>query len=459
MSYWFNVYLRYIDIVCLFYLFSHNMGQFLTDIKQHLLALAHRCTASCHFADLKTSTQISIKFTLFTLVQVLLFSILANVLFFQSRYIRAHGDMPQWPRPFTHEKMILGKNRAPEMEVFLVSSTEWQTILASHRWKSIARIDDMYFMYKQAGGMLLVTNVSAHMAVQKTLILISIYLMCFFGALAYLMSRFFVHTSLKKLHTLLAFLDRLDIHHLDQKITISGHPHDEINRVSSKFNDVLEKLNKQTLSLKDFVSNASHELKTPLMSMSTEIDYAYKTQQYQQWLDNIKFQLKGMNTLLETLVTISKLEAIDHIQTQATDISQLTHQVLSDLSTIYHDKHISLISHIQPGVIQYTHKNSWQIIIKNILENAYKFTPHWGLINISLDNKKLIIKDNGQWIAASDLEHIRERFWQADRSHSDTKSFGLWLYLTQLLVQKHKRSITISSKIHKGTTCSITFQK
>lgn len=71
------------------------MGQFLTDIKQHLLALAHRCTASCHFADLKTSTQISIKFTLFTLVQVLLFSILANVLFFQSRYIRAHGDMPQ----------------------------------------------------------------------------------------------------------------------------------------------------------------------------------------------------------------------------------------------------------------------------------------------------------------------------------------------------------------------------
>lgn len=83
-----------------------------------------------------------------------------------------------------------------------------------------------------------------------------------------------------------------------------------------------------------------------------------------------------MNTLLETLVTISKLEAIDHIQTQATDISQLTHQVISDLSTIYHDKHISLISHIQPEVIQYTHKNSWQIIIKNILENAYKFTPH-----------------------------------------------------------------------------------
>ena len=355
--------------------------------------------------------------------------------------------------------MVLGKNRAPETEIFALNSIEWTTILDSHRWKSIAKIDDMYFIYKQIGNQLIVTNVTFPMMVQKNLIRISIYLMLIFGAIAYIVSRFFVHTSLKKLNQLLWFLDRLDIDHLDQTIAISGHPHDEINRVSSKFNDVLARINKQTLSLKDFVSNASHELKTPLMSMSTEIDYAHKTQQYQQGLDNIKLQLKGMNTLLETLVTISKLEAIEHIQTQATDISQLTHKAISDLSTIYHHKQISLITHIQSEVIQPTHKNSWQIIIKNILENAYKFTPQGGIIDIFLDHNKLVIKDNGQGIAASDLEHIRERFWQADRSHSDTKSFGLWLYLTRLLVQKHGRSIAISSKTNKGTTCSITFQK
>jgi len=69
---------------------------------------------------------------------------------------------------------------------------------------------------------------------------------------------------------------------LDQKLTIDGHPHDEINRVSQKFNEVLEKIHNQTLSLKDFVTNASHELKTPLMSMSTEIDYTTKTKNYDE---------------------------------------------------------------------------------------------------------------------------------------------------------------------------------
>lgn len=77
-------------------------------------------------------------------------------------------------------------------------------------------------------------------------------------------------------------MDHLNIDNLHQKIAISGHPHDEINRVSQKFNEVLEKIHTQTLSLKDFVTNASHELKTPLMSMSTEIDYAHKTKKYEE---------------------------------------------------------------------------------------------------------------------------------------------------------------------------------
>lgn len=74
----------------------------------------------------------------------------------------------------------------------------------------------------------------------------------------------------------------MHIDNLDQKLVIDGHPHDEINRVSQKFNEVLEKIHKQTLSLKDFVTNASHELKTPLMSMSTEIDYTTKTKNYDE---------------------------------------------------------------------------------------------------------------------------------------------------------------------------------
>ena len=74
-----------------------------------------------------------------------------------------------------------------------------------------------------------------------------------------------------------------------------------------------------------------------------------------------------------------------------------------------------------------------------------------------MDAKKLVIKDSGKGIATHDLEHIRERFCQADRSKTDTKSFGLGLYLTKLLLEKHGRRIDINSKVNKGTVCTINF--
>lgn len=425
------------------------------DIKEHLEKFWKESRFT--FSDLKTSTQISLKFTLFTMLQVLLFSILANGIFFQNWYTRQQGQIPPEVRPIMIQKMILGKNRLPETELFDIDSPEW-TILTSSQWiKSIAKVDDMYFMYKKVWNQFIVTNVTAHVLVQKNLIWISIYLMLLFGALAYILSLFFVKTSLKKLSELLWFLDHLHIDNLDQKILISGHPHDEINRVSQKFNEVLEKIHKQTLSLKDFVTNASHELKTPLMSMSTEIDYTTKTGNYEEGLSNLKQQLKSMNALLETLVTISKLETLEGLKKEQTDMTTLTETIVHDIQKVYQKKNIALILHIQKNISKKIHRESWNIIIKNILENAYKFTQESGTIDISLDADTMVIKDSGKGISASDIEHIRERFWQADRSKTDTKSFGLGLYLTKLLVEKHGRKITISSKVHKGTVCTINF--
>lgn len=427
----------------------------LHDIKEHFQNIWRK--SRFRFSDLKTSTQISLKFTLFTMLQVLLFSILANGIFFQNWYNRQQGQFPPETRSIMIQKMILGKNRWPETEIFSITSLEGQALEQSRRIKSIAKIDDMYFMYKRSWNNLLVTNVTPHVVVQKNLIWISLYLIFLFWAIAYMLSHFFVKSSLRKLTQLLWFLDHLNIDNLHQKITISGHPYDEINRVSQKFNEVLEKIHKQTLSLKDFVTNASHELKTPLMSMSTEIDYAYKTKKYEGWLTNLKQQLKSMNALLETLVTISKLETLESLKKEQIDMSVLTQTLAHDVQKIYQQKNITLTTHIGKNITKKIHKESRNIIIKNILENAYKFTPESWTIEIVLDDKKLVIKDSGKGISHSDIEHIRERFWQADRSKTDTKSFGLWLYLTKLLVEKHGRTITISSKVNKGTICTINF--
>lgn len=132
-----------------------------------------------------------------------------------------------------------------------------------------------------------------------------------------------------------------------------------------------------------------------------------------------------MNALLETLVTISKLEALATLKKEKLDIGILIESTTHEVQKIYQDKKITLKTNIAKHIEHYIHKESFHIIVKNILDNAYKFTPNGGDIEITLDAKKLVIKDNGKGIDNEDLKHIRERFWQADRSKTDTKSFGL----------------------------------
>lgn len=142
------------------------MTKFFRDLKNHLQNLQDRL----HFSNLKTSTQISLKFTLFTILQVLLFSLLANGIFFQNRYKKQEALIPLRPNPVMMQKMVLGKNRMPETEIFPINSPEGQILLTFHRRKDIAKVDDMYFMYKQVNNQLLVTNITQHMTVQKNLI-------------------------------------------------------------------------------------------------------------------------------------------------------------------------------------------------------------------------------------------------------------------------------------------------
>ncbi|MEI6118321.1 MAG: hypothetical protein WCP92_03615 [bacterium] len=82
-----------------------------------------------------------------------------------------------------------------------------------------------------------------------------------------------------------------------------------------------------------------------------------------------------MNALLETLVTISKLEALEILKTESIDMSTSTETIMNDVQKIYQTKNITLTHHIAKHISKNIHKESRNIIVKNILENAYKFTP------------------------------------------------------------------------------------
>lgn len=413
------------------------------------------------FKDLKTSTQISIKFTLFTISLVFLFWLVANIVFFRNRYSKEEVKLTMTPPPINNWwiKIILWRNRWPETETFDINSYEWKAIIWSkNKRRSIIEVEDYYFIYKVINNKVYISNITPHINVQKNLIFTSFYLIILFWIISYIISLFFVETSLKKLNKLLFFLDDIDIDNLNSKIKIKWDPLDEINRLSIKFNETLDKVHKQTLSLKDFVSNASHELKTPLMAISSEIDYIKKSKKYSQWLENIKSQINNVDKLLNTLTIITKIENKNKLESKIENISEITNEIIDFINKVHKDKSINIEKNITNDIKKQVNKEWFSIIIKNILENAFKFTPDKWTITINLDNKKLEIKDNWIWISKKDISLIRERFWQADLSKTDTKSFWLWLYLTKLLVQKHWWQIDVKSEINKWTTFIIYFK-
>ena len=269
---------------------------------------------------LKTSTKISLKFTLFTVTIVLLFGVFANVIFFKmwwkSLNIEVQGDKLSVKEKLLQEPPQLQnwqnfkKNFVNRLSIN-IDSKEYQELQENEifKWYWISKIESSYYYFNKANNIVIVRDITPNIQAQKNLLFISMYLLIFFGILSYILSIYFVKSSLSKLNDLVEYVKSLNLNNLDKKFEIIGRQDDEINILASKINSFTDRINQQTLALKDFISNASHELKTPLMSINSEIDYSIKAKKYKEWMENVKTEIWNINNLLDELVLISKLDS------------------------------------------------------------------------------------------------------------------------------------------------------
>ncbi|MEF2175933.1 MAG: HAMP domain-containing sensor histidine kinase [Candidatus Absconditabacteria bacterium] len=427
------------------------------------------------FKNLRTSTQIGLKFTIYTIIQIIIFAIFANIVFFYKWYNMETERLNN--KPFYQNKIekrqennldrvelnqIDDNQKLPEyfprkIQFFEENSYLGNQILENKISKKISKIDSNYYMFNNINGKILVSDISPHINMQINLIYISIILLFLLSALAYIFSITFVKSSLKKINELNEFLDKLDINNLNKKIEINGHIDDEINKLSNKFNQVLDKLNIQTNGLKDFIKNASHEIKTPLMVINSELDYAKKSKNYVNSLDNIKDQIKSLGKLIDTLIEITKFETTDNLTIGEINIVQDTKTIIDNIQSIYPQKNISVNVEAKDNCIVKGFTTSWNIIFKNLLDNSFKYSKDGSIINIHISNEKFVIKDQGVGISSENIDYIWDRFWQGDKSNSDVNSYGLGLHLVKLLVDKNKWKIEVKSIQGEGTTFTINF--
>ena len=133
-----------------------------------------------------------------------------------------------------------------------------------------------------------VSNVSRIVEAQIDLLVLFAVLMTFISLTTYFLSLLVVRKSLSNLTSLVSYVKELSIHHLDKPVPISGPEDDEIRIIGSALQESLQTIKTQTDSLRDFVRHASHELKTPLMSLNAVVDVAQKTGNYEKAVLAIK---------------------------------------------------------------------------------------------------------------------------------------------------------------------------
>ncbi|MDD3647499.1 MAG: ATP-binding protein [Candidatus Dojkabacteria bacterium] len=243
---------------------------------------------------------------------------------------------------------------------------------------------------------------------------------------------------------------------------------DEISELIKNFNDMIARLNISFEAQKEFIENASHELKTPLAIIQTNLDSILLDDKISKsdilsLVETSKKSIKFMNKLTEDLLLLALLE--NHIKKKKIDLKEIVKESQRNLNKIAIDKEIRLDLTIT-GKDFVTQGNSelLQRAIMNLIENAIKYSPEKSTVKIEMGTKndRIIVSiiDQGDGIGKEDHKRIFERFYRVDKSRSrQTGGAGLGLAIAKKIVELHKGKLILESKKRKGSTFTISLNK
>lgn len=220
----------------------------------------------------------------------------------------------------------------------------------------------------------------------------------------------------------------------------------------------------------DFINNMTHELKTPIstISLSTDVllnsEETTKNERLGRYLSIIKTENKRLENQVERVLQIAKLDRdVIKLKFEKIDIHEVIHTCINTFSVPVQDRNGQIISHlnaskthIEGDIIHITN------IIYNLFDNANKYSPNKPKITITTMNTlseiELRITDNGIGIKKEDTKQIFEKFYRVSTGDvHNVKGFGLGLYYVKQMTEKHGGEIEVESKIGKGSTFILTF--
>ena len=242
----------------------------------------------------------------------------------------------------------------------------------------------------------------------------------------------------------------------------------EIGDLVDSFNKLIDKIEMQEQKRQEFVSNASHELKTPLSSIKLIADSLLQTpdaprEMEEEFLTDMNVQVDRLTRIIDKLLALTKMDdtmAVSRMHFTVMDITELTKNVVKALKPLAESKNITLTYESDIGIFSRIEKDRLWEAFYNILDNSIKYTKEGGTVRMTVEREDncavVTIADSGIGIAQSEIYKIFDRFYRVDKARSrETGGTGLGLSIALTAVELHGGNIQVESEEGIGSRFKI----
>ncbi len=248
------------------------------------------------------------------------------------------------------------------------------------------------------------------------------------------------------------------------KVQMGGN--DELTALGEEFNDLTERLQTSEQKRRRFVSDASHELKTPLASIKLLTDSILHnemdTDTIREFVGDIGDEAERLNRMTAKLLSLTKVDGELMEESEIIYMTPTIQRAVRRLSVIADQAGIDIHLHLAEDTPVLIIEDDLYQVVYNLIENGIKYNSWGGSLTLRIrreeDNAILEVSDTGMGIPEDALPHIFERFYRVDKARSRASGgSGLGLSIVRSIVQRNRGEIAVSSELGKGTTFTVTF--
>ena len=292
--------------------------------------------------------------------------------------------------------------------------------------------------------------------IQTTLLLYSLAVGLLVVVVVFLTS----HRLIMPLRRIMQVVQKMTTGQISLRIPVVGKS--EYAILATAFNDMTDKLDQVEKTREEFVSNVSHEMKTPLSSIKVLCEAILlqehvPEEMYREFLQDINSEVERMTNINNDLLALVKIDQREQgLNIQLTDINELVEDILKRLYHLAEQRKVVLLyEQVRPVQIE-ADEIKLSLAISNIVENGIKYTPRGGTVKVVVDSDHqflfITIQDTGIGIPEEEQDKIFNRFYRVDKTRDrETGGTGLGLAISRSTVLLHNGSIRVNSKADEGS--------